>query len=423
VTPAGKVLQARLKGRKEYPFAGDLLTCIRPRMDESVETMGVNMKDELFINPKWVDGLEPKQVLAVLIHEIQHCALLHPFRDPPEVMRAIKSGIPLSAELQYKHHIMNVACDLKVNYMHHEMGTFKDLPESDCKPTSTGHWSNGSGDDLIIVTDIHLKSAEQIYREILKQQPASEHVKCIELLCDHDLWPGARAGAVTQAELSEKAGDWMVRIANTLSNEKSRGSMPASMIRALEELLSPKLDWESKLDRFVQPIVSCGYSYKRPRRSSWAIGIILPGHDRSGIHIIVHVDTSGSMQKPELEQITAELYGILDSYPHVRITLLHSGAGNPKVIELRETDKEDILEMVELIGGGGTSHRPVVDWVLENNSEAVQALICFTDGESDIQACFDELTGVVARMLVLTREAQMERLEPYCEDMAYLPVG
>jgi predicted metal-dependent peptidase len=107
----------------------------------------------------------------------------------------------------------------------------------------------------------------------------------------------------------------------------------------------------------------------------------------------------------------------------VRITLLHSDAGEPEVIELRETDRDDILTLVKLRGGGGTSHRPVVNWVLENKEAETQALVCFTDGWSDIERCFDDLSGVVSRMLILTREDQIERLKNYCDDYAYLPVA
>jgi predicted metal-dependent peptidase len=197
--------------------------------------------------------------------------------------------------------------------------------------------------------------------------------------------------------------------------------MPAGLVRVLERLLEPQVDWTGKLERFVEPICAGEYSFRRPRKSSWSLGVIMPGPDGAGIHLIAHVDTSGSMQKEELEQILGELYGILDAYPHVAITLLHSDAREPQVTHLREVDKDALKDIVKLKGGGGTSHKPVVDWVLENNEDDLKALICFTDGHSDIQACFNELTGVVYRMLVLTRKDQISRLAPHCEETAYLP--
>lgn len=433
MTPEAKVMNARMKLRRDVPYIGDVLLYLQPEFDDAVGTMGVDMDGRLTVSPTWTDALTPDQVIAVVIHEVLHILLMHPFRDPPEVMREKRGETETTPELKWKHSIANVACDLKVNFIIIEMGKGGNLPPTECLPDRWGNWSfNVTPTKRHTIKNVEGKSVEQLYKEILAAYekegipPASGKIpECSNLvtLDNHDQWATSGASGKTKEETKQKASDWMVRAAGIVNSHKSKGSMPASLIRAIEQMLTPVIPWQGKLQRYVQPIVAQDMSYRRIRRTSWAHDVMLPGRSGEGVHIISHVDTSGSMSKKELEQISAELYGILDAYPYVRITLLHSDAGEPEVLELRETDRDDILSLVKLEGGGGTSHRPVVKWVLDNKEAETQALICFTDGHSDIQNCFDDLVGVISRMLIVTDEKQMENMKNYCDDYAYLPVG
>jgi len=443
MTAEGKLMQARIKLRNEAAYIGDLLIYLQPEFKDGIETMGVDRTGKLYVSRPWVDKLTPANVTAVIVHEVLHVALMHPFREPPEVLQAQRSG-RLTAEAMRKHHLFNVAIDLKVNYMMHEIGKVGDLPETELIPSRWGSWCsrhpNASGGRLTI-DGIDTKSAEQIYKELLEWDEENGDGGggggCqIQQLDDHSYWAmggegegdgdgegdGEGDGDSNQQngmDAREAAGDWMVRVAGALNAHK--GTMPGSLRRELEEMLTPKIDWRDRLQRFVQPIVATDTSYRRPRRTSWVTGIILPGPERGGVKLIAHVDTSGSMGDHELQQIAGELYGMLDSHPHVDILLLHSDAGTPEVIELRETDKGMLSEKINFEGGCGTSHRPVVQWMQDNNEDCVEALICFTDGDSDIQHCFDDIAGVVTRMLMITRDYNMDRLAPYCEDICYLP--
>jgi predicted metal-dependent peptidase len=433
MTPEAKVMNARMKLRRDVPYIGDVLLYLQPTYDDAVGTMGVDIDGKLTVSPTWTEELTPEQVIAVIIHEVLHILLMHVFRDPPEVLKAVRGESEMTAELMWKHDIANIACDLKVNFIIIEMGKGGDLPPTDCLPSKCGSWTfEPSPGKNHTIRNVEGKSVEQLYREILDayekegNTPANGKLpSCgnITTLDNHSQWASSGISPKSKDETRQKAGDWMVRAAGVINSHKGKGTMPASLIRAIELMLTPVVDWRGKLQRYVQPIVAQDMSYRRIRRTSWAHNIILPGRSGEGVHIIAHVDTSGSMQKKELEQISSELYGILDAYPYVRITLLHSDAGDPEVVELRETDRDDILTLVKLEGGGGTSHKPVVKWVLENKEAESQALICFTDGYSDIERCFDDLLGVISRMLIVTREDQLKKLQNYCDDSAYLPVG
>lgn len=433
MTPEAKVMNSRMKLRRDVPYIGDVLLYLQPTFDDAVGTMGVDMDGKLTVSPTWTDTLKPEEVTTVIIHEVLHILLMHVFRDPPEVMMVKRGKAEMTPEVKWKHSIANVAMDLKVNYIIIEMGKGGDLPETECLPDRCGNWSfEPVPGKRHHIRNIEGKSIEQLYREILDAYenegvtPSNGKLPGnggLTTLDNHNGWAASADSASSTQGTKQKAGDWMVRAAGVMNSHKAKGNMPTSLIRAIEQMLTPVVDWRGKLQRYVQPIVAQDMSYRRIRRTSWAHNIILPGRSGEGVHIIAHVDTSGSMQKKELEQISSELYGILDAYPYVRITLLHSDAGDPEVLELRETDRDDILNLVKLEGGGGTSHRPVVKWVLENKEVESQALICFTDGYSDIERCFDDLIGVVSRMLIITREDQLKKLQNYCDDSAYLPVA
>jgi predicted metal-dependent peptidase len=437
MTPEAKVMNSRMKLRRDVPYIGDVLLYLQPEYDDAVGTMGVDMDGKLTVSPTWTDTLKPEQVTAVIIHEVLHILLMHCFRDPPEVMNAKRGEAEMTRELAWKHSIANVACDLKVNFIIIEMGKSADLPPTECLPDRYGNWSfEVKPGKKHHIRNIQGKSVEELYREIIDAYDREGNPQYkgtvpglgnFVTLDNHDQWASSSGSGNNQskskAEIKQKASDWMVRAAGVVNAHKAKGTMPSQLLREIELMLTPVIDWKGKLHQYVQPIVAQEMSYRRIRKSSWAHNIILPGRSGEGVHIIAHVDTSGSMHKKELEQITAELYGILDAYPYVRITLLHSDACEPQVTELRETDRDDILNIVKLDGGGGTSHRPVVKWVLENKVDDTHALICFTDGYSDIQSCFDDLIGVVSRMLILTREDQIKKLKDYCDDYAYLPVA
>ncbi len=457
MTPEGAIMKGRMKLRSEYPFAGDALIYMKPEADESIGTMGVDKKGVLYYSPEFTVSLTFDQLCAVLIHEVLHILLQHPFRMPIEVQEAMKKGV-MDAHVAALRQGHAIAVDIKVNYMFHEMGLFHHLPGDCIKPDQFGTWSETftdfkGGKHTIRIKSAHERTVESLTREIadfLEKIPRPPGGGGVVVGRGHGAGQGTGQGGdegdekddtggssgsgghggwfkdISSAEEAEASGDWLVRAAGILNSSavgKGKGTIPASLARELGALLDPVIDWRGRLQNFVQPIVAMDYSFRRPRRSSWHTGIILPGQEKGGVKIIAHVDTSGSMQKKELEQIAGELYGILDSYPHVEITLLHSDAGDPDVIELRSMEKDDMLEKVgnQLNGGGGTSHRPVVNWVLENNEEGLEALVCFTDGISDIQHCFDQLEGTVARLLFLTRKEQIESHEPYAEDVVYLP--
>jgi len=118
----------------------------------------------------------------------------------------------------------------------------------------------------------------------------------------------------------------------------------------------------------------------KPHKRGTALGIYLPGIVKESLHLIFHVDTSGSMSKDELGQALGELQSIMESFNNVNIDVLIGDAEMQNTFKLTSENVDDIIEIADAMkGGGGTDHKYVFDYVRDNIMDA-KILICYTDG-------------------------------------------
>ncbi|MFH1834449.1 MAG: hypothetical protein ABH877_05435, partial [bacterium] len=68
--------KAKVRLLVRYPFYGSLLCSLDDRPDPTCETMATDGK-RLFYNPDFVKGMTRDECVAVLCHEVLHCALWH----------------------------------------------------------------------------------------------------------------------------------------------------------------------------------------------------------------------------------------------------------------------------------------------------------------------------------------------------------
>jgi len=217
-----------------------------------------------------------------------------------------------------------------------------------------------------------------------------------------------------EGEPTELSKEWRYRLAEAAAYAKQRGKLSGTMESLVNKLMEPKIDWKAQLLKFVSAMLPFNYSWSRPSKRSQALGLYLPMTVKESLDVIVHVDTSGSISDKNLADFLAELSGILVSFSCVNMTLIQCDAAIQEVRELTQDNMPD-LQGLAFRGRGGTSHRPVVNWVLANKPEA-HVLITLTDGESDIESCFDDL-GQIERLILLERadDSKAEALGRYGE--------
>ena len=203
--------------------------------------------------------------------------------------------------------------------------------------------------------------------EILEQME-----KNIPVPCDHD-WKEFDGLSDTEKKLLGSQIDHHLKeIATSLKN---RGTVPGEMKEYVDSLFvvtPPKFNWKAYLRRFF------GGSYKTytvlQRRKPNKRFEDNPGikvKDRN--HILVGIDTSGSVSSNELEEFLNEIHHIFKAGTDVTICQFDS---NIQSIETFNPKAEFIFQ-----GRGGTDFSPVVEYA-NANIRKYTSLCVFTDGEA-----------------------------------------
>lgn len=156
---------------------------------------------------------------------------------------------------------------------------------------------------------------------------------------------------------------------------RGQGKLPGSLKRFTKEARASRVDWRSALRRFAQETARADYSYARPNARYLASGFVLPSLRNHEVgEIVVGVDTSGSVDAVLLGQFEAEIRAIADEVKPRAIRVLYCDA---------VVNKEDVFERDDLVklvpcGGGGTDFRPVFKRA-ENLDEPPVCVIYLTD--------------------------------------------
>jgi predicted metal-dependent peptidase len=277
-----------------------------------------------------------------------HCGLAHPARrqgrDPER---------------------WNVACDLAINPLLVAAGVV--LPPSRLMP--------GEGQYAALDPS---KSADEYYA--LLPGPAAGEAD--ESGSSGD--PGG-CGRVIDPEDRDPAGarqveaDWQVAVAQAQSAAAGRGPLPAGLGRAVDEVLHPPADWRAVLREFVSSHAKNDYSWVRPNRRFVAQGLYLPGlHSEELGNVVLAVDTSGSISEKLLGLFAAEANAVLAAYD-CTVTVLYHDTEIQKVQPWHSADGPLVLDPV---GGGGTSHACVFDW-LDRSGLDPACVVCLTDLETE----------------------------------------
>jgi predicted metal-dependent peptidase len=326
-------------------FFATLSLRLKPEVDWTCETMATDGR-LLKFNPSFVIGLSADEFTGVLIHESMHCGLAHHCR------RGDRDPVR-----------WNVATDCSVNTLLLNAGFM--LPKGRLMP-GEGHYR-----DLPIG-----KSAEEYY-SLLPDEPGGspDPGGCGQVL---------DAGN-SSAERADQEAEWRCATAQAEIAAKTRGALPDGIARSVDEVIRPAADWRAVLREFISSNARNDFSWSRPNRRFIAQGLYLPGlHSEELGSVVIAVDTSGSIGDEELAMFAAEVNGVLCAYD-CEVTIVYHDSEVQHVVEHRSSDGDLKLEPV---GGGGTSHVCVFDW-LNREGRAPACVVCLTDMESEFPSPTD----------------------------------
>jgi predicted metal-dependent peptidase len=343
------------------PFYGLLILSLNKKWDERVKTACVGVSGinfDLSISPTFWEGLSAVQRKGILKHELMHMALFHltDYRHLTD------------------HRIANIAMDIEINQYIDPTW----LPE--------GHMNLGTFPELKLLPN----QGTKYYYDKLKEAKSEALDKIIEaikngetecelpdgstvLLSNHDWEEIDKLDEGTERVIKDQLGGILKRTAEAV--EKARGTVPGEMvdvIKALNEVPEPKFDWKGYIRRFAGKSIKV-FTKKSRRKLSKRY------EDNPGLkikqkkHILVAIDTSGSVNNAELKEFLQEIHHLQKTGNEVTViqcdtAISHVGTYKPG-------------EDFKIHGRGGTSFQPVIDYFNEHFNK-LSCLIYFTDGEA-----------------------------------------
>lgn len=179
----------------------------------------------------------------------------------------------------------------------------------------------------------------------------------------------------SEAEIEQLAADWKVGVAQAAQAAKMMGALSANMERFVDDVLNPKVDWRTVLQRFVEKRKTDMRTFARPSRRFIQQGLYMPSKDGEVLgELVFAIDCSGSIGQDELNQFAAEIRTVQED-------------GKPSKMHILYFDSEvchyDVFEddnpvQIAPHGGGGTAFSPVFRYMEDHGIEPV-ATVFLTD--------------------------------------------
>jgi len=292
-------------------------------------------------------------LVAVVAHEVMHCAQLHPYR----MIARLAQG--------WDQQFANYCQDLVINKLLQNSG-FVLPPEAALRPDVDGNSETWEAVYMRLSQD---KQLMQKYGGSGDGsgggQGGSQGWAIGGVLdptktgaTDENGQPVSEAGAKRQEQ------DWSAAMAGAvdiLAKRLGRGNVPGWMELQLGQIMSPKVDWRSKLWELFSSWADKEQTWSRPNRNHLPRGMYLPGSIKEPAMgtLEIWVDTSGSMLGL-LDEVAAELRGILAALQPREVVVGYIDAAVERVDRYSQ-DELDSFE-IHMVGGGGTSFVPAFEW-------------------------------------------------------------
>ena len=366
------------------PFYGLFLIGINKKFTDQIPTAGVSKHGigmQLTINPEFYINLSNFHRIGLIKHELLHIAFGH------LLMRDIYSN----------HKLFNIAADLEIN----QYIDINKLPEGGLLLSSFPELNLPS------------KAGTKVYYNLLEQAQEDGTSPSLDNLMDkmdgeseycHGTWNEFDDLSEPDKKLMEKQVEHQLK-QSAETTIKKQGDIPGEFKDIIERLfhIEPaKFDWKSYLKRFVgnsSVVYTKKLRRKYNKRYSGSPGLKIKFKN----HILVGVDTSGSVNNDELQEFFSELAHMSKTGHKISVAQCDT--------RLRTVEEFNPKKDWEIHGRGGTSFQPVIDHYNEKGSNT--AIIYLTDGEayapdncpnntlwclSSISDMNDELPGQVIKL-------------------------
>lgn len=324
----------------------------------------------IYVNPAFLETLSPDEITFVLAHEVLHCVLGHldrrGEREQPRWNWAVDYATnQLLVDFGLR---MPRAGLLDPRYAQMTAETIYLLLAEEAQQQP-----HGSGGQAIVPTsgsgqaddrgpsgfDVHLEENDPRGKTFRQREFPSEIER-------------KRMRIELTRELTRELGS------------RAQGYLSGSLQEELQAATKTSVPWAALLARFMTGIRRSDYRLFPPNRKHVWRGLYLPSVGVPGPeHLVVAIDTSGSMSAGDLARALGEI-NRLRAMTECRLTLIQCDA------TIQDVSEYDAFEEPAPPGGrawvargrGGTDLRPVFDWIRKQafGGMRLDALIYLTDG-------------------------------------------
>ena len=340
------------------PYYGFFLIMLNKVWRKDLPTAGVskqNINYQLAINEEFWNSLSDDHKTGLLKHELLHIAFGH----------LVSFGSFSNKKLA------NVAMDMEINQY------------------IEASWLPEGGINIDDYTDIQLDrkaGCRYYYDQLLRLQDEKdkngtsgdqEMDKLLDNIAsgdvpDHSTWEEFDDMSEAEKKLIEKQVQKILKDAKE-QTVKKRGSVPGEIegLLILDEVTKAKFDWKGYLRRFTGTSTKI-FTKKIRRKENYRY------EDNPGLkikmkqHMLLAIDTSGSVSDTELTEFMNEIYHIHKA--GVDITIVQCDTS------IRSIEAYKGKNDLKVKGRGGTEFDPVLDYY-NANLKKYTSLVYFTDGE------------------------------------------
>jgi predicted metal-dependent peptidase len=343
----GRIQLAIARLAADYPFHAAVLGRFRVMPHPSIGTMGVTVEGgsvRLYHRPEFVRSLTMDELEGVLLHEVHHVVLGHPWADPddyPDKWARVVSEETTTNEF--------IRLPLPGNPI--TLAQFPNLPP--------------------------LESTKQRYDRLARTRHRC--TRACPTVDDHSHWDlaqkdprGSRRAALEliREAVRDVGRDKVPEYLRPAIAGAGIGRDPGTGRYELQGLGRGRVDWRQELRRYTGRMLEVRPVFNRPPRRFPELVGLLPGRRRQPARprVMAVVDTSGSMSGDLLEQVNAELVRLAR---RASVLVVECDAAIRSVYPYRK--------LTTLCGRGGTDFRPPLspDFLQKHKPDVI---LVFSDG-------------------------------------------
>lgn len=391
---SGKIKLSRAMATlmRSQPFHGHIAGGWRARPEPAVGTMGVCWACggvQLIWNPEFVEKISEGELAGVLLHEVHHIVMRHPFLFPDRDTPDFDAYAAVVAEEVSVNEFVSLPLPgtpvllEQFTKKHPSLRSFESTRERYRKLYDPARARRDYEEREQLK-----KTIEEQLEKILKEQGLGQ------LADSHAQWGSFKGGGATAALAIAVATDQALRQhGHTLSPSlrdlirgihagSAPGTLPGGALESLAGAARARLPWQKILRRLLAVDYGAEPTYLRPPRRFPELVGVLPGSRRVPVkhRLFAAIDTSGSMSADTLDEVAAELREMAKRY---EIAVVEFDAAIQRQYRLGGQGASGDDPLKAMMGRGGTSFYPVLEpktiaWAADGGE--LSGVIVFTDG-------------------------------------------